>query len=88
MSVIEQWNDHRIVVSRQTVRLALRIIDPDGVAQRLSRRLQPRQYKARGPNFLWHIDGYDKLKPFEFWVHGCMRWVQSPYYVARGGFNK
>ena len=44
VSVIEKcgkWqrlrNDHRIVVSRETVRLVLRIIDPDGVAQRLSR---------------------------------------------------
>ena len=65
-------NDHRIVVSRETVRLALRIIDPDGVAQRLSRRLRRRQYKARGPNFLWHIDGCNKLKPFGFCVHGCI----------------
>ena len=72
MSVIEQWNDHRIVVSREIVRLSLRIIDPDGVAQRLSRRLRRRQYKARGPNCLWHIDGYDKLKPFGFWVNGCI----------------
>jgi len=65
-------NDHKIGVSRETVRLALRIIDPDGVAQRLRRRLRRRQYKARGPNFLWHIDGYDKLKPFGFCVHGCI----------------
>ena len=65
-------NDHGIVVSRETVRLALRIIDPDGVAQQLSRRLRWRQYKARGPNLLWHIDGYDKLKPFGFWVRGCI----------------
>ena len=72
VSVIEQRNDHRIAVSRETVRLALRIIDPDGVAQRLSRRLRRRQYKARGPNCLWHIDGYDKRKPFGFWVHGCI----------------
>lgn len=25
-----------------------------------------------GPNFLWHIDGYDKLKPFGFAIHGCI----------------
>lgn len=24
------------------------------------------------PNFSWHIDGYDKLKPFVFSVHGCV----------------
>ena len=54
-------NDNKIGISRETVRFALRIIYPDGVAQ------QP-----RGPNFLWHIDGYDKLKPFGFCVHGCI----------------
>lgn len=65
-------NDHRMVVSRETVRHAMRILDPDGVAQRLRRRLRRRQYKAKGPNFLWHLDGYDKLKPFGFCIHGCI----------------
>lgn len=65
-------NDHRIVVSRETVRHVLRIVDPDGVSRRLSRRLRRRQYKAKGPNFLWHLNGYDKLKPFGFCIHGCI----------------
>ena len=30
------------------------------------------QLPGRGPNFLWHIDGYDKLKPFGFAIHGCI----------------
>ena len=25
---------------------------------------------SSGPNYLWHIDGYDKLKPFGFAIHG------------------
>ena len=25
-----------------------------------------------GPNFIWHIDGYDKLKPYGFCVHGAI----------------
>lgn len=33
-------------------------------------RLQRRQYKGRGPNFLWHNNGFDKLKPFGFCIHG------------------
>ena len=45
-------NDHRMVVSRETVWHGLRILDPDGFAQRLTRRLRRRQYKAKGPNFL------------------------------------
>ncbi len=24
------------------------------------------------PNFAWHADGYDKLKPYGFPVHGCI----------------
>ena len=64
--------DHGLVVCKETVRHALRIIDPDGVDRRLRHRLQRRQYKGRGPNFIWHIDGYDKLKPFGFSIHGCI----------------
>jgi hypothetical protein len=25
-----------------------------------------------GPNFAWHADGYDKLKPYGFPIHGCI----------------
>ena len=28
--------------------------------------------KNKGLNYLWHIDGYDKLKPFGFCVHGAI----------------
>lgn len=23
-------------------------------------------------NYVWHVDGYDKLKPFGFFIHGCI----------------
>ena len=26
----------------------------------------------QGPNFLWHIDGYDTLKAYGFAIHGCI----------------
>ena len=29
-------------------------------------------YTFRGPNFMWHVDGYDKLKLFGFPIHGCI----------------
>ena len=61
-----------LVVSKETVRHALKILDPSGVSSRLRHRLQRRTYKGRGPNFIWHIDGYDKLKPYGFCVHGCI----------------
>jgi len=34
--------------------------------------LQRRRYFSRGPNHTWHCDGYDKLKPFGFALHGCI----------------
>ena len=26
----------------------------------------------QGPDFVWHMDGYDKLKPFGFCIHECI----------------
>ena len=32
-----------------------------------------RRYICPGPNYVWHIDGYnDKLKPFGFAIHGAI----------------
>ena len=36
-----------------------------------SRRLERRSYAVPGPNFIWHIDGYDKHKPFGLCIRGC-----------------
>ena len=52
-----------------SVRLALKSIDPDGVARRSKHRLKRRKYINCGPNYVWHIDGNDKLKPFGFCIH-------------------
>lgn len=55
---------------RDSVLKLLRIADPAGVEARSRRRLRRRKYVVPGPNFLWHVDGYDKLKPFGFAIHG------------------
>ena len=55
-------------VRRDTVYKILKLADPEGVANRKSRR----EYLSPGPNFLWHLDGYDKLKTFGFLIHGCV----------------
>ncbi|KAB0804068.1 hypothetical protein PPYR_01038 [Photinus pyralis] len=60
------------VVTQEVVRLLLHIIDPVGVDIRTRRRLRRRQYKNKGPNFLWHMDCYDKLKPFGICISGCI----------------
>jgi hypothetical protein len=46
---------HNLVVRRDTIMRAMRVIDPDGVNARKRRRPKRRQYNTPGPNFLWHI---------------------------------
>lgn len=62
---------HKLLVRRDTVMKAMRVIDPEGVSLRKRHRLKRRKYTTPGPNFLWHIDGWDKLKSYGFYVHGC-----------------
>ncbi|CAC5426268.1 unnamed protein product [Mytilus coruscus] len=48
-----------------------------------------------GPNYIWHMDGYDKLKPYGICIHGCIdgfsrniMWLEAdttnkdPYVIA------
>lgn len=50
----------------------MKILDRYGESARSSRRLRKRQYSTKGPIHILHIDGYDKLKPFGFCVHGAI----------------
>lgn len=50
----------------------LKELDPVGVEVRQARKLRRRLYRNPGPNYAWHIDGYDKLKPWGFPIHGCI----------------
>jgi hypothetical protein len=36
-------------------------IDKDGVDKRKGKKLIRRKYHNKGPNYVWHMDGYDKL---------------------------
>ena len=60
------------MLKRITVMKILRELDPEGVESRKRKRLRPRKYHAKGPNFVCHIDGYDKLKSYGFCVHGAI----------------
>ena len=59
-------------VWREDVRRAILQYDPDGVLRRKRRKLRQRKYFSAGPNYSWHIDGHDKLKPFGFSLHRCI----------------
>lgn len=68
------WSRLKLVyglnVYRQTVFELLQILDPEGVEHRAKYRLKRRLYAVVGPNFMWHIDGYDKLVPYDIFIHG------------------
>ena len=53
---------------RETVRLVLKELDPEGVNRRSRNRLQRRENFAKGPNYIWHLDGYLSLSDFAFMV--------------------
>ncbi len=77
---------HNLRVTQEMVRLLLRQIDPVGVSDRQKHRLRRRTYHSRGPNFCWHIDGYDKLRPYGILISGCIdgfsrriMWLKASY---------
>ena len=59
-------------VRREDVCRATLQYDPDGMSRRKWRKLRRRKYFSAGPNYSWHIDGHDKLKPFGFSLHRCI----------------
>ena len=61
-----------VLVRREDVRLAILELDPENVDKRRRRRLRRRKYHIPGPNFVWHIDGHNKLRPYGISIHGCI----------------
>lgn len=69
------WNMLRlqdIQVPRQIVADIMKELDPEGCQKRKARSLERRRYLSPGPDYTWHVDGYDKLKPYGFPIHGCI----------------
>ena len=60
------------MIPRQKVQELLKELDPEGCETRRAHCLRRRVYVNPGPNVCWHLDGYDKLKPFGFPIHGCI----------------
>lgn len=61
-----------IQVPRHVVQEKLKELDPEGCELRKRKCLRRRQYHSSGPNHVWHADGYDKLKPYGFPIHGAI----------------
>ena len=39
---------------------------------RKQKKLKRRIMHVQGPNFVWSTDGYDKLRHWGFYIHGCI----------------
>lgn len=63
---------YNIRVPRTIVSRMMRQEDPEGVYNRRLRRFVRRQFYSPGPNYTWHVDGYDKLKPYGICIHACI----------------
>jgi len=61
-----------ISVGRETVREVMGFLDPEGTDQRRRTRLRRRIYSAKGPNYIWHIDSYDKLSRFGICINAAI----------------
>lgn len=75
-----------IRVRKEDVRILLSQLDPVNSQARQRRRLRRRQYFSQGPNFIWHVDSYDKLKPYGICINGCIDgysrriiWLKAAY---------
>ena len=61
-----------LMVSRVIVAQVMKHLKPIGVNTRRRPALRHRLYYSQGPNWVWHLDGYDRLKPYGFEIHGCI----------------
>jgi hypothetical protein len=61
------------LIARDRLFSVYRSLNPEGVDRR-KRKLQQRrgEYVVPGPNFVWSMDGHDKLKPYGIEIYGCI----------------
>ena len=57
-------------VPRDTVYDLMKLLDPEKLLARRRNRLRRRVYVSKGPNYVLHIDSYDKLKPYDIAING------------------
>ncbi len=78
-----------IQIQRERERASIRRVDPVGVELRLRIHLHQRTYRVPCPNYLWHIDGYDKLFLWRFVIHGYVDgYSRIPVFLNVSSNNK
>ena len=61
-----------LMVSPIIVGQIMKRLDPIGANVRRKETLKSRLYYSLGQNWVGNFDGYDKLKPYGFEMHGCI----------------
>ena len=61
-----------LIIDQESVHLILKERDPLGGERRGWHSLTKCTYISTGANYIWHIDGYEKIKPFGFAIHGAI----------------
>ncbi len=64
--------DHELNVKQETVLRLMWMLDREGMEKRKAKRLKHRKYNGLGPNYILHMDGYDKIKRYGFAIHGAI----------------
>ncbi|CAG9812660.1 unnamed protein product [Phaedon cochleariae] len=78
---------NNLVVTQYVIRDILKLLDPEGVEFRRKKRLRRRQYRSEGPNYLWHVDSYDKLKPHDICINVCIDGFSRHIIWLKAGFT-
>lgn len=59
-------------VKRDNVMALMRKLIPQGIQLRANRTFIKRVHSSNGPNHVWHVDRYGKLKPYGLGLSGCI----------------
>ena len=70
--MLQKLHSSGLTADKETFRLILKSMGPVGVDKEKRRKLTRCEHNSFGPNHSWHIDGYDKLKPFGIAIHGAI----------------
>ena len=76
-------------IQRRRIRSSMARVDPWGVEQRTRNILHRREYRVKGPNSLWHIDGCHKLIRWRIVIHGGIDgYSRIPVYLRASDNNR
>ena len=58
-----------LLLIKNSVRLAIKELEPERVALRSRHKLHRRKYYAKGPNVIWHLDGNETVWIQHTWMY-------------------